>query len=142
MRLVYWFIFRPITLGIRCIIINDGKVLLIKHSYISEWYFPGGHVEKRENYYEAALREVKEELSIDLKSKPYLLGLYASFREYKNCHTVVLVFHEENVHLKVDGYEVENAKWYGLDNLPEDISPATKRRLEEYINKTPVSLSW
>ena len=48
-----------------CIIINDGKVLLIK-STRGHWDFPKGHIEKNETEKETALREVKEETNLDV----------------------------------------------------------------------------
>jgi len=52
-----------------CIIINNGKVLLVKQTK-GHWGFPKGHVEANETEEETAIREVKEELGITLdKSK-------------------------------------------------------------------------
>ena len=48
-----------------CIIINNGKVLLIK-STRGHWDFPKGHIEKNETEKETALREVKEETNLDV----------------------------------------------------------------------------
>ena len=50
---------RDFTAG--CLIIDDGKLLLIKHSKLDMWLQPGGHVEERETPDETALRETREE---------------------------------------------------------------------------------
>lgn len=41
--------------------IKDGKVLLIFHPYIQQWFQPGGHIDDGESPIEAAIREVYEE---------------------------------------------------------------------------------
>ena len=43
-----------------------GRVLLVKPSYKDGWEIPGGYVEKDESPRAAALREVQEELGVDL----------------------------------------------------------------------------
>lgn len=46
------------------------RVLLVHHKKFDKWMPPGGHQEKTENPYEAAVRETKEETGIDVT--PYL----------------------------------------------------------------------
>ena len=48
------------------IVVDDGKVLLVKHN-AGHWDFPKGHVEEGETEIETAIREVKEETNIDIK---------------------------------------------------------------------------
>lgn len=43
-----------------------GRVLLVKPSYKDGWEIPGGYVEKAESPRAAAVREVQEELGVDL----------------------------------------------------------------------------
>jgi ADP-ribose pyrophosphatase YjhB (NUDIX family) len=35
--------------------------------------------------------------------------------------------------------EIAEVAWFSLKELPEDISPSTHRRIEEYLGKRPVS---
>ena len=59
-----------------CIVIKDGKVLLLFHNKLQKWMYPGGHVEENETPYEAVLRETKEETGYNVSiigAKP--LGL-------------------------------------------------------------------
>ena len=46
----------------------DGKVLLVKPSYRDTWQFPGGGLEHGEYPFQAAAREVSEEIGLELRS--------------------------------------------------------------------------
>ncbi len=47
-------------------IVNDNAVLLRKHDKYNLWLAPGGHIELDETPTAAALREVKEEVGLDV----------------------------------------------------------------------------
>ena len=47
-------------------IVRNGKILLVHHSKLDLWLFPGGHIEKDETPDEAVLREAKEEIGMDV----------------------------------------------------------------------------
>ena len=48
-------------------IVNKGRVLLRMHDKYKIWLSVGGHVELHEDPTEAAIREVKEEVGLDIK---------------------------------------------------------------------------
>jgi 8-oxo-dGTP pyrophosphatase MutT (NUDIX family) len=48
-------------------VVNDGAVLLRVHDKHKIWLPPGGHVELDEDPVQAALREVKEEVGLDVE---------------------------------------------------------------------------
>ena len=48
-------------------IVHRGKVLLRMHDKYHLWLVPGGHIELDEDPNEAAIREVKEEVGLDIK---------------------------------------------------------------------------
>lgn len=47
-------------------VVNDGAVALHEHDRLDMWLPPGGHVERDELPHEAARREVREELGLDV----------------------------------------------------------------------------
>lgn len=49
------------------VIMKNNKVLLIWHNKLNTWLYPGGHIDENENPEDAILREVKEEIGIDVK---------------------------------------------------------------------------
>lgn len=58
-------------------IVNEDGVLLRKHDKYKLWLAPGGHVELDEDPTQAALREVKEEVGIDVE----LIGIVPDITE-------------------------------------------------------------
>lgn len=56
------------TVGAMCIIERaDGAVLLVRHSYRDRWGVPGGLLKRREDSTAGALREVREEVGLDIE---------------------------------------------------------------------------
>jgi ADP-ribose pyrophosphatase YjhB (NUDIX family) len=134
---LYWFVRRPRTLGVRAIVIDQvDRIALVRHTYADAWYLPGGGVKKGESCEAAVRRELREEIAIFDGRIERLLGIYHSRRESKDDHILVFV-----VRIVADGaaalrgadaMEIEEAAWFALDDLPQDLSPATARRIAEY----------
>jgi len=130
-RKTYWFLFRPATVGVKILAVNNNKVLLIKNRYDKFWYLPGGGVKSGETFVGAAKREMMEETGIQAQEFK-VLGLYSNFFEYKSDH-IILLHCDVPLLDPVKGLEVKEVAFLNLNNLPDKISPATKRRIEEFI---------
>ncbi len=63
---VYCFIFRPIRMGVRVMMLQDGRVWLVRQTYMPGWFMPGGGIKKSETLDEAARREAREETGAEL----------------------------------------------------------------------------
>src|SRR3989344_6799410 len=102
----YWFVFRPKTYGVKVVILNKEKALLVRHAYGKmSWTFPGGKIEKGELPEQTACREMTEELDVKLENLNYL-GIIYSTRQYKNdkiwCFTATI----DNQSVKINEYEL------------------------------------
>lgn len=133
------------TLGSRAIILNaQNQVLLVKHTYHAHWYTPGGGVKKHESAKTALLRELKEEVGLTVIGEPELFGIYhhtyLGVSDYPIMY-VVKNFSIENIE-NTHSPEIEKVEWFDYENLPELTSPGTRRRLNEYFKKVPLSDSW
>ncbi|WP_322796527.1 NUDIX domain-containing protein, partial [Tepidiforma sp.] len=62
-----WRLFHPVTIGARVVLAREGKVLLIRHTYRSGWFLPGGGVDKGETLEAAARWEALEEAGARLE---------------------------------------------------------------------------
>lgn len=99
-----------------CIIIKDNKVLLVYEKNMNFGGFPKGHMEKEENEIETALREVKEEVGIDVKinnKKRYVLNY--NIRNEIDKTTVLYVAVPKNDKIIMQESEIEDAKWCNFE---------------------------
>lgn len=127
-----WRITRPLIIGVRLILVQDGHVLLVKHTYQRHWYFPGGAVKRGETLVAAAQREAYEEAGVVLAAEPQLLGLYTSFLEGKSDHIAVFYATAYTQQPAPDRWEIAACRTFPLTALPPDLSPACARRLADY----------
>ena len=126
-----WAITRPITLGVCLLLVKDGQVLLVKHSYQTGWRFVGGGVKRNETLEQAARREAREEIGAEL-GKLELFGVFTGFYESKSDHTVVFQCTDFTYTGKKD-FEIEQSGFFSLDSLPADILLGPKSRIQEYL---------
>ncbi len=135
---------RSKTLGVRAIVIDGtGRVFLVKHSYISGWYLPGGGVEIGESVLSALARELAEEGNIQLTGVPRLHGIFLNKRISKRDYVVLFVvrdFRQDEPPLP--DLEIIAHGFFSLDALPEETSRATRARIAEVFNSQPVSELW
>nr|WP_319383491.1 NUDIX domain-containing protein [uncultured Roseibium sp.] len=132
----------PYILGVRVIVVDDrGSVLLVRHTYLDGWYLPGGAVDRGETLEQAAIREVQEEAGIAAQNAPRLLGMYLNREATGRDH--VGLFHlsvwQETPAFLAPNAEIAAAQFFPLDALPDDMSPATARRLTEFADGTLAS---
>jgi 8-oxo-dGTP diphosphatase len=56
------------TVGAICIVVaDDGRILLVRHSYGDRWGTPGGLAKRNEQPAVAAVRETREEVHLDIE---------------------------------------------------------------------------
>jgi 8-oxo-dGTP pyrophosphatase MutT (NUDIX family) len=120
----YWFVVRPQTSGVKCVIVHDGRWLMVRHTYGDRgWTFPGGGVHRGESVDAAVRREVREEVGIELDDVR-LVGSYFSKRNH--CRDTVSCFVADvaTPAAAADGVEVAATAWVDPAQLPEPRTPA------------------
>lgn len=141
-RQFYWWFVRPETRGVRAILVSsNGNILLVRHKYQEGWFLPGGKISGKENDEDALRRELREELGVDIVSRPEKLGEYTNTYEYKKDTIVVFVVQEFEQKPKKH-FEIEEQKLFSPQVLPEGISPGTRRRIEEWLGQRTVNNQW
>ncbi len=126
---IYAFFVRPVTFGVRVVMVKDGQVLLIRHTYVDGWYFPGGGLKRGETPEAAARREVKEEAGAEV-GELRLLGLYSSLDSWRSDHTILFLA-RDFTWTGVHDAEIAEVRLFPLDGLPADLWTGFRRRLEE-----------
>lgn len=130
------------TVGVRALVINsESKVLLVKHTYLPEWHFPGGGVDQGETAVDAVIRELKEETGVVVHEKPQIFGVYFHQVKGVNDYPILYVlkkFSQEDF----NSNEIAEAKWFSLKDLPEDTSQSTLSRLQEFFENKDQSPFW
>lgn len=121
------------TVGARVLVVVDGRILLVRHTYTKGWYSIGGAVEAGESPRTAALRELEEETGLRPETPLHLIGFYYSRGEGRDDYIAVYACDAVTGELRWNPAEIAEAKWFALDDLPEDISPATRRRITDYM---------
>ena len=99
---------RPImSAAVVCILYDEKKGLLFeKRTDTGEWCVPGGALELGEEPEDGLFREVKEETNLDIEDPE--------------------LFHDE---------ESVDLRWFGIDELPDNIMPTQTGYLEEFIRR-------
>ena len=115
------------------IIDKDNRVLLVRHTYgKKQWSIPGGMVNDGESAWDAARRELKEEINITV-SDMELSGLY--FQPHKNRYIYVFRARTLEGRPEADQQEIDRYGFFSLDELPGPISSFTVGRLSDAVHQ-------
>ncbi|RME60622.1 MAG: NUDIX domain-containing protein [Candidatus Dadabacteria bacterium] len=134
---LYWFITRPITVGVQAIVLDDkGRVLLVRHTYRKGWFLPGGALKRGESVEQAVKRELFEETGIISEEKPQIVPKIRYTRwDFKHNHTVAFFISKWRQSDEVSDFstswEIAEAKFFPLDSLPSDTHTSVLERLKE-----------
>ncbi|MFK7902094.1 MAG: NUDIX domain-containing protein [Nitratireductor sp.] len=140
-----WFrLTRPMTLGVRIIVLNDAKaVLLVKHGYVKGWHLPGGGVEVGQSGVDTVEAELFEETGLVCKSPPNLLGVFANKKASKRDHVLLYKVDDwQEARAFKPNREIKEIGFFKLDALPSGTTQATKARLEEVFKAKTQSEIW
>lgn len=118
------------------LVIKDGKVLLIFHPYIKQWFQPGGHIDEGEEPIQAAIREVFEETGMVCESPNGLLNpididlheIPANPKKAEGSHLHIDLLFALKVVLEDDSPEDIQKAWVPIDQIT---TPRIQRALQK-----------
>lgn len=121
------------NVGIKAIILNDNKVLILKNTK-GRWEVPGGRIDKTESIEQTLKRELSEELpnikNVDIHE---VLNAFRLSKDIKENVSLVLVFYR--VTARFDGapnlsHEHTEYKWAEKDEALKLVQESSRRAIE------------
>ena len=139
-----WFaLARGMTPGVRAAAFDEaGRIFLVRHSYVPGWHMPGGGVERGETLKEALVKELREEGNLELSGRPELFAVYFNSGTSRRDHVAFYRCTVRQTAPKRADREIVESGFFDLDALPDGVTPATRRRLEELAGRAAVSETW
>ncbi|MGV3579405.1 NUDIX domain-containing protein [Brevundimonas sp.] len=134
---------RGMTLGVRSVAVDaDGRVMLVKHTYVVGWWLPGGGVDRGETTGDAATRELFEETGLRATAPGHLVSVHSNERFFRGDHVLVYRFDAFEAGELTSHGEIAETGWFDPKNLPEDAHRSTRDRLAEMFGGAPVDPRW
>lgn len=122
-------IITPTIRTVAYICIMDKKLLLVRSKNKKVFYMPGGKRENGESDKEALIREIKEELSVDLIENS--LKHYKTFQAQSHgappgVHVQIMCFTGNHTGEPVPSSEIEEVRFFSTDEyfIMEEVAPA------------------
>lgn len=135
---------RRMTLGSRVAIFDGDRVLLLRHTYIPDWHFPGGGVEPGETAAESGAREMVEETGFEATAPLQLFGFFHNVNDATVRDHVALFVCRDVREVKPfrPNHEIAAIGWFGPGELPADTDPGTARRVAEILSGAEPAPRW
>ena len=134
-------VFPEPTVG--ALIVNkEGKILLTKsHKWFDKYTLPGGHIEVGETMRDAVIREVREEVGLDVEVAEILLMQEAIFAKefWKRKHFIFFDFlcKSKDQQVKLDRRELQEYVWeYPGAAFRLELDSFTRKTLERYLERS------
>ena len=131
------------TLGVRGVARDDeGRVLLVKHTYLEGWWLPGGGVDRGETTHRAVIREMREETGLIVKGPPRLVSLHSNEKFFRGDHVAIFLIDGFEMTERTSHGEIAEIGWFHPGDLPEDTTRATRDRLAEIFGGAAPDPNW
>lgn len=114
---------------------KENKILLARHPGSDMFSVVAGYVEAGETLEDAVLREVKEEVNVNVINIRY----FAS-QPWVFSHALMIAYTAEYLdgEIKADGKEIEEAGWFSVKELPEKLPrklSISRKLIDWFINE-------
>jgi 8-oxo-dGTP pyrophosphatase MutT (NUDIX family) len=131
----------PTALGASALVLDqDGRVLLVRHSYNPGWRLPGGGAGRGEPPADAVLRELGEEVGLAGGSASFV-SLHTKGAGWATMVVALYCVTGARVNFRPN-LEIREICFADPRQPPQGTTPATLRRLAEFTGQAPLSLYW
>ncbi len=128
---------KPVAAG--ALFFNDkNELLIVKPHYRDDWLIPGGMSNENESPYATCLREVKEELGLELPIGPFL-GVDYKTPDYERGEGFQFVFYggilsdAQIQSIKLQADELSEYRFVTISQALELLALRLKRKIPEFI---------
>ena len=133
---------KQVGVGVGVVVHNkNGQVLVGKRmgNHAPHWSIFGGHLEMGETFEQCAIREIKEELGIDV-SNPQIFGVSNNLHTYQaeGKHTISICisveYNSENgAPRNMEPHKCEAITWVSPEDLPQPHFEASKNAIHMWM---------
>lgn len=132
--------------AVHLFLIKSNKVLLLRryNTGFCDGMFsvPAGHINGGENVVRAMIREVKEEIKVDINKKDLHI-VQVMHRKEPEEERIDFFFESKKWRGKIEIGEPDKCselKWVKLNSLPKGMVPYVRYALKQYLKKKPLTL--
>ncbi len=124
----------PTVCAFALILDDQSRLLLCRRRKDGKWNLPGGHVDSKEPPWETVVREVREEIGLDVRVER-LLGVYSIPSQDDLVLTFICV--PASRMLRASD-EIDQIDWFEPGRLPTGMRPRHDGRARDAFNKNTV----
>ena len=130
----WWFVRRPYTRGVKCILRDGDRVLFVRHTYgrRDAWEIPGGGLRRGEAPESAVRREMREELGIGL-AELREAGRVEVTGSHKRTLLHCFEARPDAPRLRLAAAEIAEARWAPPDAPPRPLGPDAAILVERFV---------
>lgn len=127
----------PPKVGIGVLIIKNNKLLLgnrLRSHGTHTWGPPGGHLEFGETFEQCAIREIKEEINLDIPPPVFVAVTNDIFVEEQKHYVSIFLkvdFPEGQVIQNLEPEKISSWEWFDIDALPDNLFLSVKNLIKE-----------
>jgi 8-oxo-dGTP diphosphatase len=129
------------NIGIGAVILNNNNEILLilrkKEPEANKWSIPGGKVELFEHLEDAVVREIKEEVNLDVEIEELLCTTETIDSDLKQ-HWISIIYKTKNEKSNPKNNEpdkIGDMQWFSLNKLPKEIACFAKPAIEKIKNR-------
>jgi 8-oxo-dGTP pyrophosphatase MutT (NUDIX family) len=114
---------------------TDGRLLIVKPSYCEWWQIPGGVVEAGESPRAGAVREIHEEIGIDISAPALVTVIYNSDKDnMRYLFDGGVLTPDQQSHIHIDGTEIIEYKFVTIEEASRLLGPGLNWAIEQCAN--------
>ena len=99
-------------------------------------------MERGETIFHSAAREIREEAGIIAEEDPILKGFCLNDEQFPGDHVAVLVLRKFTQAPWKPTFEISQARFFAIGQLPDGTTSGTRRRLDEIITNRDIARHW